>query len=76
MVSSMTKGRPKKLSETTTPVLLRVPDDLLAEIDAEVGVIVSQLPAGATITRADLMRQMLKEALLARKAKRAKERKR
>lgn len=54
------RGRPRKLPEHTA-VLLRLPDDLLHDIDAWRGEIERDLPGGATITRADLMRHLLEK---------------
>ncbi len=62
------RGRPRKLPEHTA-VLLRLPDDLLCEIEAWRQEIENTLPSGATITRADLLRRILENAVRQRHAR-------
>lgn len=65
------RGRPAKLGEHTA-VLLRLPDQLLGEIEAWRAEIERELPGGAAISRADLMRHILEEAVRRRKQQAAK----
>jgi len=51
-------------------VLLRLPDRLLADLDAWRLEVEATLPSGAQITRADLMRHLLQQAVDAHKAAR------
>lgn len=63
-------GRPKKPDGAVPTTSLRIPPDLLAEVDAERERIEAERP-GMTVTRADAIRVLLVEALTARKAKRS-----
>lgn len=64
-------GRPKKAEGVVPTTSLRIPLELLAEVDAERDRIEAERP-GMTVTRADAIRVLLVEALAARKAKRRK----
>jgi len=56
-------GRPRKLPRDKTPVHLEMPDDVLAGFDRWVEELRDSVPGGEGITRADLMRSILKKAL-------------
>lgn len=56
-------GRPRKIPEESTVIPLRVEDRVIAGYDAWVKEIHAEVFGGEAITRADLMRAALAEAL-------------
>lgn len=60
-------GRPKKLRGEPHPVHIVLPAELVAELDAWVDEARVALPGGSGITRADLIRDLLHNALSERR---------
>lgn len=58
----MTRGRPRKFA-STTPVLVRVPDELLENLDEWVEEVRAAELGTSTVSRSDLIRDILTRAV-------------
>lgn len=68
--AAMRTGRPRKLG-STTPLLVRLQDELLAELDVWLGEVRGAAIGTSTVTRSDLVRDIIGRAVEEHRAQRA-----